>query len=105
MINVCARLTSSFGRKSSVLLEFKNSLKGLFDHRLQEWEDWNPKRWTPQRNLDMSMGDDVPLIYSSSDKPNAAWSKRGMATPTSMRSVDASCEAMVLRNRYEERDE
>ncbi len=84
--------------------ELDNTMR-WFDYRLQEWEDWNPQRWTPQRNFDMSMGNDVPLIYSSSDKPNTAWSGRGMATPTSMRSVDASCEAMVLRNRYEERDE
>ena len=76
-----------------------------FDFRMQEWEDWNPQKWTPQKNFDMSMGNPVPLIYSSSDKPNAIWGGRGMATPTSMRSVDASCEANVLKNRYQERDE
>lgn len=84
--------------------ELENTMK-WFDYRMQEWEDWNPQKWTPQKNYDMSMGNPVPLIYSSSDKPNAIWNGRGMATPTSMRSVDASCEALVLKNRYVERDE
>lgn len=84
--------------------ELENTLK-WFDYRMQEWEDWNPQKWTPQKNYDMSMGNPVPLIYSSSDKPNAIWNGRGMPTPTSMRSVDASCEASVLKNRYVERDE
>ena len=84
--------------------ELENTLK-WFDYRMQEWEDWNPQKWTPQKNYDMSMGNPVPLIYSSSDKPNAIWNGRGMPTPTSMRSVDALCEASVLKNRYVERDE
>ena len=75
------------------------------EYVLQNWEDWNPQRWTPQINYDYSMGNAVPLIYSSSNRPNAAWNGRGMKTPTSMRSVDASCEATVLKNRYVERDE
>ena len=79
-------------------------MKRLQD-RLNSWEDWNPARWTPQKNYDGTMGNAVPLIYSSSDKPNPVWDKRGFGTPTSMRSVDASCEAKVLLNRYIERDE
>ena len=39
------------------------------------------------------------------NQPNASWLDRGKETPTSMRSVDASCEAAVLRNRYVEREE
>lgn len=84
--------------------ELTNTMR-WFDYRMQEWEDWNPQKWTPQKNYDMSMGNPVPLIYSSSDKPNTVWNGRGMPTPTSMRSVDASCEASVLSNRYIERDE
>ena len=84
--------------------EVEDTMKRLQD-RLNSWEDWNPARWTPQKNYDGTMGNAVPLIYSSSDKPNPVWDKRGFGTPTSMRSVDASCEAKVLLNRYIERDE
>ena len=41
-----------------------------------------------------------PLMYTAGSQPNAAWGEQGMETPTSMRSVDASCEAEVLANRY-----
>ncbi len=81
------------------------STMNWFNHRIEEWEDWNPQRWEPLINYDYSMGNPVPLIYSSSVQPNAIWNGRGMKTPTSMRNVDASCEASVLRNRYVERDE
>lgn len=84
--------------------ELSDTLKRM-EYVLQCWEDWNPQRWTPQMNYDNSMGNTVPLIYSSSDKPNAIWNDRGLKTPTSMRSVDASCEAVVIKNRYVERDE
>ncbi|MDE7204358.1 MAG: hypothetical protein K2O91_21235 [Lachnospiraceae bacterium] len=84
--------------------ELSDTLKRM-EYVLQCWEDWNPQRWTPQMNYDHSMGNAVPLIYSSSNKPNAIWNERGLKTPTSMRSVDASCEAMVIKNRYVERDE
>lgn len=84
--------------------ELPDTLKRM-EYILQCWEDWNPQRWTPKINYDNSMGNAVPLIYSSSDKPNAIWNERGLKTPTSMRSVDASCEAVVIKNRYVERDE
>ena len=84
--------------------ELADTIKRM-EHVLECWEDWNPQRWTPQMNYDNSMGNAVPLIYSSSNKPNAIWNKRGLKTPTSMRNVDASCEAVVLRNKYVERDE
>lgn len=75
------------------------------EYILQCWEDWNPQRWTPQMNYDNSMGNAVPLIYSSGNRPNALWNEHGLKTPTSMRSVDASCEAVVIKNRYVGRDE
>lgn len=81
--------------------ELEDTMK-WFDYRMEEWEDWNPQKWTPQKNFDMSMGNPLPLIYSSSDKPNAIWDGRGIPTPTSMRSVDASCEAYCIKSRYTE---
>ncbi|MBR4341235.1 MAG: hypothetical protein IKP88_00735 [Lachnospiraceae bacterium] len=75
------------------------------EYILQCWEDWNPQRWIPQKNYDESLGDAVPLIYGSGNKPNVLWLDRGFKTPTSMRNVDASCEARVLNNKYMEMEE
>ncbi|MHB8963770.1 MAG: hypothetical protein ACYC5K_11525 [Saccharofermentanales bacterium] len=72
------------------------------EHIIHCWEDWQPERWEPQRNRDYSYGDAVPLMFSAGSRRNEAWGKkRGIETPTSMRCVDASCEAYVLENRYE----
>lgn len=70
------------------------------EYILQCWEDWNPRKWEPAKNPDWSYADPVPLMYSAGSHPNEAWGSRGIETPTSMRSVDASCEAEVLTNRY-----
>lgn len=67
---------------------------------IQEWQDWNPKKWEPKRNQDWSYADLLPLMYAAGSLPNEAWGEQGIETPTSMRSVDASCEAGVLQNRY-----
>ena len=67
---------------------------------MQDWEDWNPKMWEPKRNQDWSYADPLPLMYSAGSHPNEAWGEQGAETPTSMRNVDASCEAEVLPNRY-----
>lgn len=70
------------------------------EYILQCWEDWNPRKWEPAKNQDWSYADPVPLMYSAGSHPNEAWGTRGIETPTSMRNVDASCEAEVLKNRY-----
>lgn len=70
------------------------------EYILQCWEDWNPRKWEPAKNQDRSYADPVPLMYSAGSHPNEAWRSQGFETPTSMRNVDASCEAEVLTNRY-----
>jgi hypothetical protein len=65
-------------------------------------EDW--KTWGPQKYSDFSGGDEVPLMFQAGSLRNAAWGTRGFPTPTSMRNVDASCEAYVLENRYLEEE-
>ena len=79
--------------------ETEDTLKKM-EHIIQQWEDWNPQKWEPAYNMDMSYGDEVPLMYPAGSYANLAWGERGMKTPTSMRNVDASCEAEVLANRY-----
>lgn len=75
------------------------------EHIIRCWEDWNPQRWVPQLNKDWSYGNAVPLMFPAGSHRNEAWGKRGIETPTSMRSVDASCEAEVLSNRYIAKEE
>ncbi|MCD8361452.1 MAG: hypothetical protein LUC98_00610 [Lachnospiraceae bacterium] len=71
-----------------------------FDERLADWKAWNPDLWGPKREKDWSFTKDVPLMYGAGDHPNEAWEERGFETPTSMRSVDASCEADLMLHDY-----
>ena len=65
--------------------------------RLQEKiDDWN--RWRPTIYGDFSSGDSTPLMYPHGSTPNPKWGDRGWPTPTSMRNVDAECNAKVISN-------
>lgn len=75
------------------------------EYFLDCWEDWHPDKWEPGKNSDWSYTNDVPLIYSAGTHPNEAWGNRGKDTPTSMRNVDAECEAFVLENRYNKEED
>lgn len=66
-------------------------------------EDW--KNWEPQKYQDFTTGDELPLMFPAGSRRNEAWGEnRGFPTPTSMRSVDASCEAYVIENGYYQED-
>lgn len=84
--------------------ELNDTLKRI-EYILRCWEDWDPIRWTPRYDYNQAMGVELPLMYGAGNKPNVAWLNKSFKTPTSMRSVDSSCEAKVLYNRYEEGDE
>lgn len=84
--------------------ELEDTLKRI-EYILRCWEDWDPVRWTPRYDYNQAMGTELPLMYGVGNKPNAAWLDKSFKTPTSMRSVDSSCEAKVLYNRYEEGDD
>ena len=70
---------------------------------ITHWEDYKPDCWEPRYNRDKSYANDVPLMYSAGSHKNGHWGKAGIETPTSMRSVDSSCEAEVS-TRYEARE-
>lgn len=72
---------------------------------MQCWEDWNPSKWEPAKNQDWSYADPVPLMYPAGNYPNEVWRDQGIETPTSMRNVDAACEAEVLSNHYTPKEE
>lgn len=71
--------------------------------------DWVIKKWKreePQKYEDFSSGDILPLMFPAGSMRNIAWGEdRSFPTPTSMRNVDASCEAKILENGYYEEDE
>ena len=70
------------------------------DSIIEKWEIQEPGKYQ-----DFAAGDVLPLMFPAGTMRNAAWGKRGFPTPTSMRNVDASCEATVLENGYFEEDE
>ena len=67
---------------------------------MENWENWRPKRWEPKWNPDLSFDYPLPLMYAAGAHPNEAWGEQGVETPTSMRSVDASCQAKIIENKY-----
>lgn len=71
------------------------------EHIIHCWEDWKPQKFQ-----DFTSGNALPLMFPAGTRRNEAWgNKRGLETPTSMRSADASCEAFVLENRYDVTEE
>ena len=74
-----------------------NHLDAIF----HSWEIWNPQRYQ-----DFTGEDALPLMFPAGSMRNELWGEhRGFPTPTSMRNVDASCEARVLENGYYLEDE
>lgn len=71
---------------------------------MENWEDWNPKCWEPKWNPDLSYANPLPLMFSAGSHPNEAWGEQGLETPTSMRSVDASCQAKIIESRYSKKE-
>lgn len=70
---------------------------------IEHWKDYKPDCWEPKYNRDKSYTNDVPLMYPAGSHKNGYWGKAGIETPTSMRSVDSSCEAEIS-SRYEARE-
>ena len=65
------------------------------DSIIAKWEIFEPDKYQ-----DFSAGEMLPLMFPAGSMPNSSWGDRGFSTPTSMRNVDASCEAAVLENGY-----
>ena len=86
--------------------ELEDSIKYM-NAFLENWEDWNPVVWEGvKRPPDfVAFKEDIPLIYPAGAQPSPAWNGRGKETPTSMRNVDAECEARVMTNRYKTKEE
>jgi hypothetical protein len=65
-----------------------------FDRLRRQWKAYNPADWG-RIILQGDMGANAKLMYPAGrDKPRE-WGNKGWATPTSLRAVDATCEAAI----------
>ena len=71
-----------------------------FDDILEEWEGRQPECWAPKYDRNQSYLEDLPLMFYSGSIEHESWKDRSFKTPTSMRNVDASCEAKVMTTLY-----
>jgi hypothetical protein len=63
-----------------------------FDYIIDEW-----RRVPPSKYGDFGPPDpEEPLMYPSGSERNPRWSMRPLPTPSSMRNVDATCDAAIL---------
>lgn len=74
--------------------ELELSLR-LLEERIEEWTDSYPPRYGG-----FGSNTERPLMYPAGTTPNEEWEDISWPTPTSMRNVDVSCEAGIIR-RYE----
>lgn len=68
-----------------------DNFRTVFGRRRRDWEKWQPTEWKAGHNA----GADVPLLrwpgsYATPDVTARSWE-----TPTSMRNVDAECNAVI----------
>jgi hypothetical protein len=66
------------------------TVRAVFEKRARQWRDWQRTRWRgdPQ-------GEEVPLLRVSGEYASPAVARLSWPTPTSMRNVDAECEAQI----------
>jgi len=70
------------------------------DSIIRKWEIEEPKKYQ-----DFSSGSELPLMFPAGSLRNEEWGhERGFPTPTSMRNIDAACEARVIEGGYHEED-
>ncbi len=77
-------------RVSVVDASEKDYVKKIFLKRLKEWEVWNPSMYGGWTALE-----DAPLMHPAGSYKPESWNNLSWGAMSSMRSVDASCEAEV----------
>ncbi len=78
-------------RVSRIESEEQDATLQLFDERMDEWRRWGPPVYGSY-NYD---GKELPLLFAAGTTPPTAWIGKVWPTLSSMRDVDASCEAAV----------
>lgn len=88
-------------RVSIIAPEERTEVMRKLQKRLDEWRVWNP----PQYGGFGAVPQDPPLIHPAGGSEPPAWNGRSWATLSSLRNVDASCEAEVTSFFNELREE
>jgi len=68
------------------------TLERVFEKRLSEWKRWKRTRWDGQPS-----GADAPLLREAGEYAPGAIASLSWPTPTSLRNVDAECQAEITR--------
>lgn len=88
-------------RVSMIAPEERSEVMKKLQNRLDEWRIWNP----PEYGGFGSVSQDPPLIHPAGGSEPPAWNGRSWPTLSSLRNVDASCEAEVTSFFNELREE
>jgi Helicase conserved C-terminal domain len=66
------------------------AVRHVFEKRVRQWREWRRSRWRgdPQ-------AEEAPLLRASGEYASPGVVRLSWATPTSMRNVDAECEAQI----------
>ncbi len=78
-------------RVSFIAPEERTSVMEKFNERLEQWRVWNPSEYGGFNSPPI----DPPLIHPAGSSEQPAWDGRSWPTVSSLRDVDASCEADV----------
>jgi len=84
------------GRVSNVDPQELEPTLRLLEERVGEWS----RRLPPKYSEFYHQGGELPLMYPAGISPPEEWDLKSWPTPTSMRTVDVSCDAKVLE-RYQ----
>lgn len=89
------------GRVAVVDAEEQENVMRVLQRRLKEWKAWNPREYGnfgPQP-------EDPPLMHPAGSQQPLGWRGHSWATPSSLRNVDAGCEAEITSHYNEIQEE
>jgi hypothetical protein len=91
--DLAARIrTTLLDRVSAVDEEERVETEAMIDRFVAEWRRLPASRYGDFRPADPT----TPMMYPSGSQPLPAWQDRARPTPSSLRNVDAECDARVL---------
>jgi len=70
-----------------------DNFQRVFEKRAKEWQNWQRTHWKETSQT----ANDIPLLRVAGDYASREWQRLSWATPTSMRNVDAECQAEITQ--------